>query len=338
MLKVGTQRLMAAADDDGKGGGTPKVERDPKKDYGDDFEAEAAEGLDASGESANDELDIAARGDAADDDAHSADGNESDSDDKRGDRGKGDAIPGKRAKEMMDKAAEKARRAMQAQLDELRAQLEATTRANRGTEYTPLQQLQLGKQRLSELRDQYEDEILSGKKDEAKVTRKQVNMLEDQLEDLKVQIAARASQTGAAESIRYQAALEVIEEKYPELNPEHDDYDKDKDDEVADLVDGLVAKGTAKDVALKRAVKYVLGERKKTKDGEDDPAMARTIEARRRAAAAAAKQPADGSRAGRGDDRSDSKADLLKKITPNTWKKFAELPENEKAKLRGDYN
>lgn len=325
MLKVRAP-LMAAKDDETNTGGAAG-----EKDYGDEFEAEVLD-------TADDDLGVAASGDSELESERDSDGDERGSGDKRGNRGEGDAIPGKRAKEMMDKAADKARREMQTQLDELRSQLESVNRATRGAAYTPLQQLELGKQRIAELRDQYEDELLGGKKDEAKATRKQLNQLEDRIEDLKVQIASRASQTGAAEDVRYSAALQIIEDKYPELNPENDDYDKEKDDEVADLVDGLVAKGTAKDIALKRAVKYVLGERKAKKDDEkDDPAMRRTMEARKRAADAAAKQPADGSRAGRGDDRQETKLDLAKRITPQTFKKYNELPESEQAKLRGDY-
>lgn len=327
--------LLAAADKGDKGGSAASGDdRDPSK-FGDDFDDE--DGLEAVTTSDDDDSDDGAAAAVAR--ADGADSDDADSSGKGADDDDGKPIPGKRAREMISKAEKKVRNEMQAQLDELRRQLEGLSTATRGAQYTPLQQLQFAEKRLEELRDEHEGLLLEGKKEEARASRKQLTLLEAQIRDAKVEISSRAAQTGAAESVRYQAALEVIEEKYPELNPDNDDYDKSKDDEVGDLVDGLVRNGTAKDIALKRAVKYVLGDRRK-KAGEEaaDPALQRTLDARKRAADAARKQPPDGSKAGSADDKPDAKLDLSRKIGPQTFKRYNDMSEQEKAKLRGDAN
>jgi hypothetical protein len=316
MLIRNVVRLLAAAGEEGGGGGKAE-ERDPKS-FGDEVE-EQEEELDEDGnpivveEAEEEELEK----------------------DEKADKDK--PIPGKRAAEMVAKAEKRAKAELQSQLDELKAQLQAATGGGRRA--SPVQQLRLMEQKKAELEDKYEELMVGGKKEELPAVRRELKHLETAIVDYKVELRATAAQSGAAEDVRYQVALDIMEERYPELNPEHDDYDKDREDEVSDLVDGLVAKGIAKDVALKRAVKYVLGERKggKKEEGDDDPKLARTIAARKRAAEAARRTPANGEVVGRTDTKGDeNKIDMTRKITPEVFAKFGKLDEKERARLRGD--
>lgn len=249
-------------------------------------------------------------------------------------------VPGERVAELVSKAETKARAEMRAELDALRAEMSGLANAG-NRRVSPVTQLRNMEAKAAELEDAYQEFVFAGKKDEAKSVRAQQRSLDVQIADYKVDMRAAAAQTGAAEDVRFQVLLDDIEARYPELNPDGDDFDRTKETEVSELVDGLVAKGLAKDVALKRAVKYVLGERRGGKGGEldpeKDPKLARTVEARRRAAEATSRQPANAEGLGRAAERGDDKkVDLSRKITPEAFKRYSALDESSRSKLRGD--
>lgn len=325
--------LAPAGEDGGKGGGA--VARDPELDFGDEV-TDLDEQLDSDGADAGA---TDAGGDGGGDDAGGADDSGGGA---GGDGGKDkDTVPGKRLKELLAKQEKKVRQELQAEIDELKRKISSRDDEG-GRRYTPVQQLRLMEAKKEELEEKYEELVMSGKKEELKPLRQQIKQLEAGIVDFKVEMRATAAQTGAAEDVRYQVALDLIEEKYPELDADSDDYDREKDSEVSDLVDGLVAKGLAKDVALKRAVKYVLGERRAAKKeseegaGSDDPRTQRMLDARKRAAAAAAKQPANGEGAGKTGGAGPAKIDLSKRITPEAFERFSKLDEKDRARLRGD--
>lgn len=321
------QRLLAPTDEGGDGGGGKPAERDPKL-FGDEVDPALAD-LEEEEEEEEQEEEEQEELEALDKDGKPAK--------------PAKPIPGDRAREMVAKAEDRARKKMQGELDALKDQLArvAGQGRDRGADRaSPVQQLRLMEAKRDELDASYEELVFAGKKDEARAVRVQMRQLETSISDYKVELRSVAAQRGAADDVRYQVQLDLIEGRYPELNPEHDDYDKDKEDEVSVLVDGLVAKGLAKDLALKRAVKYVLGERReggKKDEGELDPKTARAVEARKRAAAAARATPENSSNLSKATDGKEREGvDLSKRVSPQTFQKYAKLDEREKARLRGD--
>jgi hypothetical protein len=88
------------------------------------------------------------------------------------------------------------------------------------------------------------------------------------------------------------AAVEEIETAYPELNKDNERFDADSLEEVMDVYEGLMAKGTEPATALRRATGYVLGS---PVSGAKSPAKrsARKQDAVKRNVTVAKKQPPD---------------------------------------------
>ena len=194
---------------------------------------------------------------------------------------------------------------------------------------------------IDKLQDKYEDLILDGRKDEARKVRRQVEMLRDELSEYQTNTKSEAARRAAIDEMSYNAQLAGYEAKYPALNPEHEDFDEDKTDEVAALLDAFVKSGQKRADALAKAVKYVLGAPPAAgKGGDDDKAKGlaeqRAAEARKKAAEANKRQPPYGKNVGLDSDRAGGGKGGDVDVLRLSQDKFAKLDEETKAKLRGD--
>lgn len=237
-------------------------------------------------------------------------------------------------KSRFDEALGKAKQREQALLDEIEKlkggqQASATAKAVKDM-----------RTEIDKLQDKYEDLILDGKKDEARKVRRQVEELRDELSEYQTNTKSEAARKAAIDEMSYNAQLAGYEAKYPALNPEHEDFDEDKTDEVATLLNAFVKAGQKRADALAKAVKYVLGAPPAAgKGGDDDKAKEladqRAAEARKKAADANKKQPPNAKDVGLDSDKGGGKGgdvDVLRL----SQDKFAKLDEETKAKLRGD--
>lgn len=193
--------------------------------------------------------------------------------------------------------------------------------------------------KIDELQDKYEDLILDGKKEEARKVRRQVDALRDELSEYQTSTKSEAARRAAIDEMSYNAQLAGYEAKYPALNPEHEDFDEDKTDEVASLLNAFVKAGQKRADALAKAVKYVMGNPPAKGDDKDDAAKkaadARAAEARRKAAEANKQQPPNGKNVGLDSDKAGGgKGDI--DIMRLSQDKFAKLDEETLSKLRGD--
>lgn len=194
---------------------------------------------------------------------------------------------------------------------------------------------------IDKLQDKYEDLILDGKKDEARKVRRQVEELRDELSEYQTNTKSEAARRAAIDEMSYNAQLAGYEAKYPALNPEHEDFDEDKTDEVAALLSAFVKSGQKRADALAKAVKYVLGAPPSGKaDDNDDKAKEaaekRAADARKKAADANKRQPPDGKNVGLDSDRAGGGKGGDVDVLRLSQDKFAKLDEETKAKLRGD--
>lgn len=236
-------------------------------------------------------------------------------------------------KARFDEALGKAKAREQALLDEIEKlkggqQAAATTKA-----------VSEMRGKIEELQDKYEDLILDGKKEEARKVRRQVDALRDELNEYQTSTKSEAARRAAIEEMSYNAQLAGYEAKYPALNPEHEDFDEDKTDEVATLLNAFVKAGQKRADALAKAIKYVLGNPPAKGDDKDDAAKkaadARAAEARRKAAEANKQQPPNGKNVGLDSDKAGGgKGDI--DIMRLSQDKFAKLDEETLSKLRGD--
>ena len=327
----------APAGDDGAagGGGGGADDKNPPVDRGDDFKSP----LDNAGK--GDKLDPDEddkpkdRGDKADPDKEGEETAEEKAERERleaeEEKKKRIRIP----KSRFDEALGKAKQREQALLDEIEKlkggqQASATAKAVKDM-----------RAKIDELQDKYEDLILDGKKDEARKVRRQVDELREDLTEYQTNTKSEAARKAAIDEMSYNAQLAGYEAKYPALNPEHEDFDEDKTDEVATLLDAFVKSGQKRADALAKAVKYVLGAPPAAgKGGDDDKAKEladqRAAEARKKAAEANKKQPPDGKNVGLDSDKAGGGKGGDVDVLRLSQDKFAKLDEETKAKLRGD--
>ena len=238
-------------------------------------------------------------------------------------------------KSRFDEALGKAKQREQALLDEIEKlkggqQASATAKAVRDM-----------RTEIDKLQDKYEDLILDGKKEEARKVRRHVEALRDELSEYQTNTKSEAARKAAIDEMSYNAQLAGYEAKYPALNPEHEDFDEDKTDEVATLLNAFVKTGQKRADALAKAVKYVLGAPPAAgRGGDDDKAKGmaeqRAAEARKKAADANKKQPPNAKDVGLDSDKAGGGKGGDVDVLRLSQDKFAKLDEETKAKLRGD--
>lgn len=193
---------------------------------------------------------------------------------------------------------------------------------------------------ISELQDKYEDLILDGMKDEARKVRRALDTMREELSDYQTSVKSDAARRSAIEELSYNASLANVESRYPTLNPDNEEFDPATTDEVAALMEMFTNSGVSRDVALARAVKYVLGAPPQARDVADtaaqDAARRRAEAARIKAAAANRQQPASTNRVGVDSDKAGSADGSGIDVMRLSQDKFAKLDEDTKARLRGD--
>ena len=320
----------APAGDDGGaagGGGGGADDKNPPVDRGDDFKSP---------------LDGAGKGDKLDpdeDDKADPDKEGEETAEEKAERERLEAEEEKKKriripKSRFDEALGKAKQREQALLDEIEKlkggqQASATAKAVKDM-----------RTEIDKLQDKYEDLILDGKKDEARKVRRQVEELRDELSEYQTNTKSEAARKAAIDEMSYNAQLAGYEAKYPALNPEHEDFDEDKTDEVATLLNAFVKAGQKRADALAKAVKYVLGAPPSGKADDDDKAKdaaeKRAAEARKKAAEANKRQPPDGKNVGLDSDKAGGGKGGDIDVLRLSQDKFAKLDEETKAKLRGD--
>ena len=194
------------------------------------------------------------------------------------------------------------------------------------------------KSKIEELQDKYEDLILDGKKDEARKIRKQVDAMREDLVEYQTSVKSDAARKAAVEELSYNAQLAGFEAKYPALNPEHEDFDEDRTNEVATLLNAFVKSGTKRSEALAKAVRYVLGAPPEQKVSDAAKALAeeRAKKAREKAAEADKKQPPSSAKVGLDSDKAGKGGEQGIDVMRMSQDKFSKLDEETKARLRGD--
>lgn len=297
----------AGGDDQGAAGGTD--------DQG------AADGTDDKGASPGDSLDV--EGEETPEERAAREAEEAERE-----KAKRIRIP----KARLDEAVAKARQreeALNNKIAELQNQL--------GTRTTQTE-LSKAQAKIESLQDQYEELILDGKKDEARAVRRQVEALRDELIDYRTAAKSEAARKAAIDDLKYESTLANIESQHAALNPDSEQFDPDKTDEVAVLMEAFVARGFQRAAALSKAVQYVMGPASKQTSIDEAAAVAqrRATEARRKAAEANARQPASTKDIGLDSDKGGTAAPGGIDVMRLTQDRFAKLDDETKAKLRGD--
>lgn len=194
------------------------------------------------------------------------------------------------------------------------------------------------------LEKEYTRLITDGEIEKAAAKMSEIRRTERDISEAKSDAKIATAVSRATENVRYNSALERIESQYPELNPDHDDYDDAVMSEVVELSNGYKAQGYTPTDALQKAVKKELGAKTvaQTKAVTIAPRVdAKDVAAERKKAAAGkavdaventppstAKVGIDGDKIGGGLS--------AKAVMGMSQKEFAGISDEALARMRGD--
>ena len=329
LLQKLLNRYLKQADDDGSDlpGGDA--------DYGDDFTPtdDGAEDVPAAKDDAGDEPA------AADENLRAAaeeleEGTEEAKKTGTPNSGKGKFIPLDRHEKLLKK--ERARR------EELEAQL-SQSRAG--------QQMAQANEDLSRVEDElvameakYNDLLAEGDTQAAAQLMTQIRRKNAELNSITAAQRDAEVMARAVEKVRFDEALDRIEEAYPELDPDSDEYDEDTYQDVYDLMMAGRQRGLSATKALQRAVARVMGaettaQKRATtatpRVDENDVASRRRGEAVRRNLDAARRTPPATHRISANNDAAGG-ALTAKAVMNMSEDDFEKLSDKDLARLRGD--
>lgn len=201
---------------------------------------------------------------------------------------------------------------------------------------------------IIKLEGEYNKAIVDGKNEDATKIMRQIRVLDRDVSTMQTKLATDAAESRAYERARYDIAVDRIEEAYPVLNPDHDEFDETKVKKITTIARAYQIDGMTPAKALQEAVKDLLGE-PKTKAQEqattvtprvDEAAAAkakREEEAREKAAKAAGQQPPSSKDVGKDADKLGGSGTLsATDVMKMNYGDFSKLDEATLARLRGD--
>jgi len=202
---------------------------------------------------------------------------------------------------------------------------------------------------LVKLEEQHAGLLADGKAAEAAALMSRIRKDERAIIEQRAGLQLAAVQARAVEQVRYETTVERLEEAYPQINPDHEDFDKDKTAEVLDLRDAFKARGETPSKALQKAVKYVFPatttKQKAATEVEarvDKDAAAKAVADARRTDAvkknvdAALKQAPNTSKVGMDHDKAGGGEITAKTVMNMSYDQFSKLTDADLARARGD--
>ena len=248
-------------------------------------------------------------------------------------------IPLSRHKDLLEKE-----RAKRAELEQQLAQYQ------RGGEVAELNEnITKAEERIIGLEKEYAKLLADGEVEKASTLMSQIRNLERQVVEAKSDMKIAAAEARATERARYNIALERIEQAYPELNPDHDDYDEELMQDIVDLKSSYEARrGLTPTAAMQKAVEKLLGARTKSqekaidttprvteKDVAKEVKEERKKEAVKKTLDAVGKQPPSAAKVGLDSDKAGG-ALTSKDVMKLNQDDFSKLSDEMLARLRGD--
>lgn len=195
---------------------------------------------------------------------------------------------------------------------------------------------------------EYNKAVTDGEVDKANTLMREIRMLDRDIGSKRLTMDIQAAEARAVERVRYDTLVERMEEAYPQLNPEHDDFDKAKTAEVLELKAAYQATGYTPSQALQKAIKLVMPPKTKAQevaaeatprvsaeDAAKAKAEARALEQRKKNADVAGKQPPATSKVGQDHDKLGGQISA-KDVLKMSQEDFMKLDDKTLAAMRGD--
>jgi hypothetical protein len=242
-------------------------------------------------------------------------------------------IPLSRHKELLQKE--------RAQREALERQLQGFQRSDEVAEtHKQLNELETS---VLDMEKRYNKLMADGETERAAELMTKIRQTERQIVETKSEARIAAATAQAAEKARYDMALERIEEAYPVLDPNSDEYDQERMSDVAALMQGYRAQGLTPTQALQKAVKKLFPVTTSTQEKAitvQPRVTEKDIAAERKKLAAAKTADTVKSQAPNlgkvGEDNNRVSALTAKDVMEMDQATFAKLSEAELKKLRGD--
>lgn len=256
-------------------------------------------------------------------------------DDEAKAKAKDSRIPAARHKEILDK--ERARR--EALETELAQYKQGGKVAELGVEITEAETKLVG------LEATYAKQLTDGEAEKAAKTMTEIRRTERAINERAAEVRETAAEARAVERVRYDTTVERLEEQFPQLNVDHEDFDKVKTGEVLELKEAYQMKGYTPSQALQKAVKLIMPPATKAQEkaveveARVDP---KEVEKARKAAAVAktaeavGKTPANTGKVGFNSDTAGGGAVTAADALKMPYNDFIKLDETTLAKMRGD--
>lgn len=190
----------------------------------------------------------------------------------------------------------------------------------------------------------YNKLLADGEIDKAAELMSKIRQAERAITESKAELRAQAIEVRAREAARYDIVLERIEESYPMLNEDSDEYDPEMVADVADLKAVYQKRGMPPSKALQEAVKKLLGQKGRDQTqatdvtprvSEKDVAAERRKLAAGKAADANRRTPPSARDIGLDSDKAGGGL-TPKDVMSMSQEDFDKLTDEQLAKLRGD--
>jgi hypothetical protein len=192
---------------------------------------------------------------------------------------------------------------------------------------------------IRELEKKHAEMMLDGKADEAIQVMSLIRAKERQIVIEESRNLSGQAKAQAREEVRLELTIERIEGDYPQLNPEHADFDEDLVDLIQSHANSLIAKGQTPSSALTKATTLIMGRlagAPAQDDGLKRKVADRKSEQVKRNVDAMRKQPPSTNATGKDTDQH-GEAALAGNIATMSEEDFDKLPEATKRRLRGDF-
>ena len=172
----------------------------------------------------------------------------------------------------------------------------------------------------------------------------EIRKLDRQIVEAKNDMKIQAAVAQATEAARYNIAMERVEEAYPQLNEDSDDYDADLAGDVVGLMSSYRGQGMTPTAALQKAVKRLLPPVTKAQEAAAEvkprPDAAAIAAERKKVAVekaldAAKKSPPDTKHVGLDSDKAGGTISA-KDVVKMSFKDFSALNEETLSRMRGD--
>jgi hypothetical protein len=248
---------------------------------------------------------------------------------------KGGAIPLDRHKEILEKERE-ARKELEARLANF----------EKGTKVAAINEdLTKMEDKVLAMEKQYNKLLADGDVDKAADVMTQIRRAERDIVEAKADMKIQASVAQATEAARYNIALERVEDAYPALNPDSDEFNNELLMDVADMKALFQGRGMTPTEALQKAVKRIMGAPQTRTQAtatevaprvsEADVAAERKKGAVSKTADAVTRQPPSTANVGMDSDKAGGGL-TSKDVMKMSQEDFMKLSEEQIARLRGD--